>query len=263
MQSIRSTPHSPGQGTKRTKRSILVFGATSRMAEMALRIWADTGSSFVLVGRSREKLEVIATDLTTRGGTVLAIESFDLCNVLEHPKLWARCLVAAPQADTVLVAHGILGNQKQEEEDFVKALENITTNFTSAASIVALAANHFEAQQKGSIAVISSVAGDRGRASNYIYGSAKAGLDAFVSGVRNRLSSKGVTVTTIRPGFVATPMTAHLAHGPLFASAETVGAGIVKAVENEATIVYLPWFWRFIMIIICSIPERIFMKLKL
>jgi short-subunit dehydrogenase len=124
-------------------------------------------------------------------------------------------------------------------------------------------ADFFEKQKHGVITVISSVAGDRGRQSNYIYGSAKAGLSVYLDGLRNRLYSAGVAVVTIKPGFVDTPMTAHLKKGFLFASPEKVARDILRAIEKRKCVVYTPWFWRWIMFVIKSIPETIFRKLKL
>jgi short-subunit dehydrogenase len=124
-------------------------------------------------------------------------------------------------------------------------------------------ANYFETRGKGNITVITSVAGDRGRQSNYIYGAAKGGLSIFLQGLRNRLAPKGVSVTTIKPGFIDTPMTAHIKKGPLFASPETVGKRIHQAMLKGESVVYTPFFWRFIMLIIQHIPEFIFKKMKL
>lgn len=143
------------------------------------------------------------------------------------------------------------------------AVEAIGVNFVSAASLLSHLANLMEKRRGGTIAVISSVAGDRGRQSNYVYGAAKAGLSAFASGLRNRLQKSGVSVVTIKPGFVDTPMTAHVKKGPLFATPEAVARGIVKAIDRRKDVVYVPGFWRPIMWLIRSIPERIFKRLSL
>ncbi|HXC65533.1 MAG TPA: SDR family NAD(P)-dependent oxidoreductase, partial [bacterium] len=123
--------------------------------------------------------------------------------------------------------------------------------------------NRFEAQGRGCLAVISSVAGDRGRQSNYVYGTAKATVTAFLSGLRNRLFRSGVQVLTIKPGMVDTPMTAALKKGPLFASADTVAAGIVRAVDKRRDVVYVPGYWRLVMGVIKALPEGVFKRLKL
>ena len=139
----------------------------------------------------------------------------------------------------------------------------LRTNFLSAVSLITWLANYFEASKQGTLAVISSVAGDRGRKSNYVYGASKGALNIFLDGVRNRIDRAGVNVLTIRPGFVDTPMTAHIPKGPLFASPAQVAEGILAAVERRKDVVYLPGFWRPIMFLIRNIPERVFKKMNL
>jgi short-subunit dehydrogenase len=133
----------------------------------------------------------------------------------------------------------------------------------SALSFLTLLANYFEKRGTGTLAAISSVAGDRGRQSNYIYGTTKAALSTFLQGLRNRLSSKNVHVLTIKPGFVDTPMTAHLKRGLLFATPEKVAQDIIRAIAGKKSVLYTPWFWRWIMLAIKMIPETIFRKLRL
>lgn len=244
-------------------RRIFIAGATSAIAQETARRWAARGDSLFLVGRNREKLEAIADDLRVRGAKQVEHEVRDLRELAGHEELVALAAQKLGGLDTALIAHGTLGDQKKAEADFSAAEEEIRNNFLSAASLLTVLANRFEAQKKGDIAVISSVAGDRGRQSNYVYGSAKAALSAFASGLRNRLHKHGVTVTTIKPGFVDTPMTAHVPKGPLFASPGKVADGIVRAVDQRKSVVYLPGFWRGIMAIIRAIPERIFQRLSL
>jgi decaprenylphospho-beta-D-erythro-pentofuranosid-2-ulose 2-reductase len=177
-------------------------------------------------------------------------------------------LDAAEQAmdglDTVLVAHGVLPDQKAGEASVERMLADIDANALSVLSLLTPLANRFEAKRAGTIAVISSVAGDRGRTSNYVYGAAKGMVTIFLQGLRNRLAASGIAVVTIKPGFVDTPMTAHLPKGgPLWAKPEDVAAGIVAAIDKGRDVVYLPWFWRIIMLIIRHIPERIFKRLSL
>jgi short-subunit dehydrogenase len=163
----------------------------------------------------------------------------------------------------VLIAHGTLTDQAKAQADAAYALQEVDTNGLSVISLMALAANQFEAQQRGSIAVISSVAGDRGRQSNYVYGSAKALVSAFASGLRQRMAKCGVQVLTIKPGFVDTPMTAHLPKGALWAQPDQVAKDICSAIDKKKHILYTPGFWRIIMLIIKHIPEFVFVKLKL
>jgi short-subunit dehydrogenase len=165
--------------------------------------------------------------------------------------------------DTVLIAYGTLGDQKASAASVPETLEQLSTNFLSVVALGTLLANRLEAQRSGCLAVISSVAGERGRQSNYVYGTAKAGVSAFLQGLRNRLYPSGVQVLTIKPGFVDTPMTAGLKKGPLFASADAVARGIVRAVDRRKDVVYLPAFWAPIMALIRAIPEGIFKRMKL
>jgi short-subunit dehydrogenase len=160
--------------------------------------------------------------------------------------------------DLALLAHGVLGDQTAAERDYLAAEPILVTNFLSAVSLLTWLANYCESQGRGTLAVISSVAGDRGRKSNYVYGASKAGLDALLSGLRNRCDRSGVQVLTIKPGFVATPMTAHIPKNGLFATPERVASGILNAVRRRKDVVYVPWFWRPIMTIIKAVPERIF-----
>jgi short-subunit dehydrogenase len=157
----------------------------------------------------------------------------------------------------------MLGDQKQSQADANIMLAELQTNAISYLSLMTWLANYFEAQKRGCLAVISSVAGDRGRGSNYVYGAAKGAVSLFAQGQRNRLSKSGVTVVTIKPGFVDTPMTAHLKKNPLFASPAVVGRRIYAAMLKGESVVYVPWFWQWIMLLIRSIPESIFKKLSL
>jgi short-subunit dehydrogenase len=163
----------------------------------------------------------------------------------------------------LLIAHGTLGDQHKSEQSVSETMHQFQTNCLSVISLLTINAKYFELQRHGCIAVVSSVAGDRGRKSNYVYGTAKAAVNAFLQGLRNRLSSSGVSVVTIKPGYVSTPMTAHMKEGPLTASPQSVGRGIYEAMKQGKDVVYLPWFWRPIMLIIRSIPERIFKRLSL
>ena len=165
--------------------------------------------------------------------------------------------------DTVLIAHGTLGNQRAAESDFALAELEYRTNFLSVVSLLTPIAAYLENKHSGTIAVISSVAGDRGRQSNFIYGSAKGALSIYLAGLSNRLFSSGVKVITIKPGFVDTPMTAHLKKSFLFACPNKVAAGIYRAIEKGNDVVYLPYFWGWIMLLIRLLPENVFKRLKL
>jgi decaprenylphospho-beta-D-erythro-pentofuranosid-2-ulose 2-reductase len=244
-------------------RKILIVGATSAIAEATARIFASRGDALYLVGRKADFLNSIAADLKVRGGRDVGVEVLDANDMAAHEAMLKRASDYLGGLDTVLVAYGTLSDQKACEGSAQLTVHELTNNGVSTVALLVPVAEAFEQQKKGTIAVISSVAGDRGRQSNYTYGSAKALVSTFMSGLRQRLAKSGVAVVTIKPGFVDTPMTAGFPKGPLWAKPEKVAAGIVKAIDASARVVYLPSFWWAIMFIIRSIPERIFVKLKL
>ncbi|HUZ04541.1 MAG TPA: SDR family oxidoreductase [Acidobacteriaceae bacterium] len=250
-------------GSSKIPQAVLVLGATSAIAQAWMRLRAPHGAEFFLVARNAVRLETVAEDLRTRGATAVHTETLDLDQTEVHPALLERAAQTLGRIDCALIAHGVLGDQTQAEQDFDVAAAILHTNFISVVSLGTWLATYLEAQRHGTMAVISSVAGDRGRKSNYIYGSSKAGLNVFLDGVRNRVDRHGVQILTIRPGFVATPMTAHLPQGPLFASPERVGRDIQRAIEKRRDIVYVPWFWTGIMCLIRAIPEWKFKRMDL
>lgn len=247
-------------------KNVVIFGATSAIATACARLWATQGCNLFLVGRNETKLHdlmaelrVCSTGLQQIDGISVDLTGFDL-----HEELFTKVAQVMGVVDVVLIAHGSLPDQKACEQSVAKTLEEMTTNALSVVSLLTLAANRMEAQGAGVIAAISSVAGDRGRQSNYVYGSAKGMVGLFMQGLRNRLNKKGVAVVTIKPGFVDTPMTAHFEKkGALWAQPEAIAKGIVRAVEQRRDVVYLPGIWRWIMLIIKHIPEAIFKRLSL
>lgn len=244
---------------------VLILGAASAIARAAARQFAGEGARLFLVARDSQRLDVIADDLRVRGAPQVDVLAADLTDHDRHPEIMAAVVDAMPGLDTVLIAHGVLPDQEQCESDVGAALESIDVNFLSVVSLCTLAGNELQQRGAGTLAVISSVAGDRGRQSNYVYGSAKAGVDAFLQGLRNRLWHHGVHVVTAKPGFVDTPMTAHIADrgGPLWARPEDVAKGIIRAIEKKKNEVYLPGFWALIMLVIRSVPEALFKRLRL
>lgn len=244
-------------------RKVLIIGATSAIAQETAKRFAEGGDQLFLAGRNPEKLDVLAADLRVRGAARVASMALDLNDFDRHATLVDMTYEALGGLDTVLIAHGTLSDQKACEQDFQVALREYHTNFLGAVSLLTLLANRFEAQGHGCLAVISSVAGDRGRQSNYYYGSAKGGLSVFLQGLRNRLAPSGVQVLTIKPGFVDTPMTADFRKGALWVGPDTIAAGIHRAIRRRSDEVYLPWFWWGVMTLIKAIPERIFKRLKL
>lgn len=244
-------------------KNVLIIGATSAIAQALARQLAPKAASLTLWGRSREKLEIVATDLRVRHETKVFVDAFDFTNFSQHAGALDRAIAAAGEMDVAIICHGSLGDQVAGEADFRVAERELLINCHSALSFLTLLANRFESQGCGTLVVISSVAGDRGRQSNYIYGTAKAALNTFTQGLRNRLYSRGVNVLTVKPGFVDTPMTAHLKKGFLFASPERIARDIVHAIEKGKHVLYTPWFWRWIMLPIKMMPESIFRRLKL
>lgn len=245
-------------------KKILIIGANSAIATACARRWASQGSAFFLVARNGEKLEQTAADLRARGATAVAVHCMDATDIASHPAMLARCVDTLQEIDVALIAHGTLPDQKACERDADLALAELANNGTSVIALLTGLANRFESQRHGTLAVISSVAGDRGRPSNYVYGAAKAAVSTFTEGLRARLFKAGVHVMDIRPGFVATPMTQGLAlPTALVAQPEQVAARIVTGVERGVGTLYVPGFWALIMLVIRSIPQPIFKRLSL
>lgn len=242
---------------------ILIIGATSAIAEATARLWAARGDALFLVGRKSERLEAIAADLRVRGAATVSNCVMDACDISAHAAMLEAAEAAMGGLDVALIAHGSLPDQKACEASVDKTLRQIDTNGLSVIALATRLGEKFEAQGKGSLAVISSVAGDRGRRSNYVYGAAKGMVSLFLQGMRNRLAKRGIQVLTIKPGFVDTPMTAAFPKGVLWAKPESIACGIVSAVDKKRDEVYLPGFWWLIMTIIRHIPERVFKRLSL
>ena len=244
-------------------RKILVLGATSGIAEATCRIWAFQGASLFLVARNAEKLAAVAADLKTRGASYVDTAVADLDDTDQHPALLAHAVNSLTGMDIAYLAHGVLGDQTEAERDFNTAAQILHTNFVAPVSLLTWLANFCVQRHSGTLAVISSVAGERGRKSNYLYGSSKAGLSAFLGGLRNRVDREGVTVLTIKPGPTKTAMTANMPKNEKFADPESVAESIVSAIDKRKDILYVPFQWQPIMFIIRNIPERIFKKLNL
>ncbi len=242
---------------------ILIIGATSAIAEATARLFAARGDRMHLLARNHERLETMAKDLKIRGAESVTFDAFDVNDFDRHPALLDAASVVMEGIDIALIAHGTLPDQKACEADFLWTLKEVNTNAVGTISLLTDLANRFERKQQGVIAVISSVAGDRGRQSNYVYGAAKAAITVFLQGLRNRLHKSGVKVLTIKPGFVDTPMTADFPKGLLWAQPERIAKDILKAISASRDVVYTPWFWWPVMVLIRSIPEPIFKRLSL
>src|ERR1700722_3757468 len=218
---------------KGPSRKILVLGATSGIAEATCRIWAAQGASLFLVARNAEKLAACAQDLRTRGASYVDTAVADLDDTEKHPALLAHAVNSLTGMDIAYLAHGILGDQQHAEQDFNTAAQILHTNFMAPVSLLTWLANYCVQRHSGTLAVISSVAGDRGRKSNYLYGSSKAGLSAFLGGLRNRVDREGVTVLAIKPGPTRTAMTVGMPKSEKFADVDSVAESIVKAIDKK------------------------------
>jgi short-subunit dehydrogenase len=244
-------------------KKILIIGVTSAIAEATARLWAREGSRLYLMARNEERLKAIAADLLIRGAESTQVGLLDVNDFDHHEAAIDEAFKSLDGIDIVLIAHGTLGDQKACEQDFNLALKELNTNAVSVISLLTHLANRLETQKRGTIAVISSVAGDRGRQSNYIYGTAKGAVTIFLQGLRQRLCKSGVHVLTVKPGFVDTPMTKDFRKGLLWASPNSIAKSIILACERKNNVIYTPWFWRFIIWIIRSIPESIFKRITL
>ncbi|MEL6651865.1 MAG: SDR family oxidoreductase [Bacteroidota bacterium] len=240
---------------------ILILGATSDIARAIAHQHAQLGDQLILAGRNLEELQKDAQDLQIRYQAKVEVLPFDATAYDQHASVGAD-LRSTP--DWVYLVFGYMTEQEEVQADWEKAYQTMAVNYVGAVSILDRLANQMEAAGQGTIIGISSVAGERGRASNYHYGSAKAGFTAYLSGLRNRLASKGVHVLTVKPGFVRTAMTEGLdLPGPITAEPEQVAKAIIKAARKGKNVLYTLWMWRYIMLIIRNIPESIFKKLSL
>ena len=245
-------------------KNIVIIGATSAIAESVARLYAIDGANLYLIARNEPRLTTMAYDLRVRGAANVHVTTFNVDDFSTHQSIIDNAYEALMSIDIVLIAYGSLPDQKAMESSAVDTIASCNTNAMSVISLLTILANRFEEKKAGTIAVITSVAGDRGRQSNYVYGASKAMVSVFLQGLRNRLYHSNVHVLDIKPGFVDTPMTAHIKKGgPLWAQPNAVAKDIVKAIEKKKDILYTPFFWRYIMLIIGSVPECLFKRGKL
>ncbi len=244
-------------------RRVLILGATSAIAQAVARRYAQGGARLALVARNRQYLDVVAADLRVRGASALWTEVADLLELDRHAALVDRAQQALGGLDVALVAHGLLPVQAEALADSRIASLCWQTNFVSAASLLEAVGGRMEEAGRGTLGVLSSVAGDRGRAENYVYGASKAALNAYASGLGQHLAPKGVRVVTVKPGPVATPMTAGRMVKPrLLADVDDVARRIHRGLEANWPVVYAPAYWRLVMTILQLLPTRIFERLR-
>lgn len=244
-------------------RKVLIIGATSAIAGETARLFAADGQKLFLVARDIRKLEALADDLSVRGAAQVEICQMDALDFQRHRSVIEEARMKLGGLDAALIAHGTLADQAACETSFELTQKEMQINLLSVISLLTHLSAQFEQQRQGTLAVISSVAGDRGRQSNYVYGSAKGAVSIFLEGLRNRLHKSGVHVLTIKPGFVDTPMTANFGKGFLWAQPSHVAKDIHRAMEGNDDVLFSPWFWRWIMLVIRLIPESIFKRLSL
>jgi decaprenylphospho-beta-D-erythro-pentofuranosid-2-ulose 2-reductase len=241
---------------------VAVFGATSAIAQAVERLMAARGDRLFLVARNRQRLDAIAADLKVRGAAAVAIACQDLADTDQHRGLVAQVAQALDGIDAALIAYGALGDQTEAEHSFAQAREIFAINMMSPVSLLGELAARLLAQGHGTLAVIGSVAGDRGRRSNFVYGASKAGLSTYLQGLRARLFSAGIRVVEIKPGFVDTPMTNHLRR-PRFASTPArIAPAILAAIDRGTDVVYVPRLWRPVMALIKLLPEAVSKRLS-
>ena len=251
-----STPH-----IARMQR-IVVLGATSGIALEFQRELARQGRELLLVARSPQRLAALQSDLMARGAQNVLTVAADLAHVQHHAGIFDFVRRSFPKFDTVLLAYGTMEDQKDSEASVDVLLHELHVNFVSAAALLTLFAADLELRRTGCLAAITSVAGDRGRRSNYAHGSAKGALSLFLQGLRSRLHPAGVKVITIKPGPVRTPMTDHQADSARFAQPDRVARDIIRALEQGSPdILYTPWFWRPIMTAVRHLPDLLFKRL--
>ena len=244
-----------------TKGPVLILGATSDIGQATAHAFANKGHPIQLAARNSARLAAHQTDLQVRYIVPVSLHECDALATETHAA-FIDGLSELP--DIAVSAVGVLGNQAASETDFAAAIVVIRSNFEGPASLLSELAKRFETRGSGTLVGISSVAGIRGRASNFIYGSGKAGFSAFLSGLRNRLANKGVHVVTVLPGFVNTQMTANLnLSTKLTAEPKEVADAIVNAVDKRKNVIYIRPIWRIIMLIIGFIPEPIFKRLNI
>jgi decaprenylphospho-beta-D-erythro-pentofuranosid-2-ulose 2-reductase len=244
-------------------KKIAIFGAVSAIAQETAKLFAQKGDELYLLDLSIGRLEAVEKDIKTRFNNTIHIKEFNANNIEIHQAIFDSIVEEMNGLDAVLIAWGTLPNQKEIEHNISKLVSEFTTNGLSVIAMASVAANYFEQQNYGTLAVISSVAGDRGRQSNYVYGAAKGTISLFMQGLRNRFGKTDIKIITIKPGMVDTPMTADMPKNPLYSTPITIGKGIFEAMVNGKEIAYLPTYWRLVMFIIKHIPEFVFKKLSL
>jgi decaprenylphospho-beta-D-erythro-pentofuranosid-2-ulose 2-reductase len=244
--------------------NIFISGATSAIAQAWARLYATKGAGFYLLGRDSDKLEIVKKDLLARGAREVHLHPVDLVIAQDYDNIVEQLYTHWPRVDIALFAQGSLPDQRVLEKDMAGVRSMFELNAMSYILPASLIAERMAQAGTGSVVLISSVAGDRGRQSNYFYGTSKAAVTTFAQGLRNHVAKRGVQVLTVKPGFVDTPMTANIAKGgPLWATPEQIADCIESGISKKRDVIYAPWFWQIIMLVIRHVPEVIFKRLSL
>jgi decaprenylphospho-beta-D-erythro-pentofuranosid-2-ulose 2-reductase len=243
-------------------KGVLLIGGTSAIGRALARELAARGAALHLAARNGAELERVGADLKIRYQVPVSWSLFEATDAPSHAAFFADATHALRALDVVVIAVGDVGDQAMAERDADHARRVIESNYTGVISVLTPIANYLEAQGRGTIVVLSSVAGDRGRRANYVYGSAKGGLDRFLEGLRVRLSAANVRVLTVKPGLVDTRMTFGRPGLPLIASPALVARAILRGIEGKGNVMYVPWFWWWVMLGVRALPEPVFRRLK-
>lgn len=242
---------------------ILVFGALSSICTEVLKLLASHNAQFYLAARDEAKLTAQKDDLQCRGATVVGYESYDFNQWKHHEAVVGRAVDALGRIDTVIVAHGSLPDQALCESSADAMRVCMEDNFTSAAIIIQCCSAVLATQGSGTLAIISSVAGDRGRKSNYAYGAAKSAIDTLLQGLRARFTGSPIQIVNIKPGMIDTPMTQHMPHGALWSTPQAIAPKILRAITRGNGVYYVPGYWRYIMLVIRLLPNAILARLPI
>lgn len=242
---------------------ILLIGATSAIAKAVARIYAERSAHIYLLARNEDRIKELAEDLKVRGAASVDYLVIDLVYTQSHSAAIKTVSESLKEIDIALVCHGSLPNQESCESNYIMAEEAITINGLSVISLCTEITKVLKKQGGGALAVITSVAGDRGRQPNFIYGAAKSMVSTYLQGLRGRLLPHNVHVVDIRPGLIDSPMTAKFEKGLLWSTPELVAEKIVQSIDSKKYTAYVPGYWRLIMMAVRSIPEFIFKRLKI
>ena len=243
--------------------NILVIGATSAIARSVSRLYAVKNAKLFLLARDEERLRESTADLELRGASSVKALNYNAENTYKHSAIVEAAVDYLGSIDIALICHGNLPNQEECQTDYEKAENAIRVNGLSVISLCTEIANRLREQKKGTLAVITSVAGERGRQPNFVYGAAKSMVSTYLQGLRGSLVTDNVHIVDVRPGLVDSPMTAHLKKGPLWSSPESIASSIIKGIGKKRHVIYAPSYWRLIMLLVCLIPENIFKRIKI